>query len=152
MLAAIGAALSAISQPVATWLKGRAARQVIKERGKIEIAKARIEGQVLAAKAEAQSEADWDMAVLRQQQYTWRDEWMTILLSYPFVVSFSAPFVDLFVPDQYRISAAIDQAWASVGKAPIWYQVCLIGVVAATFGLRWYITKRDPMSSLKSNG
>lgn len=149
IFSAIGSVLGAISKPVATWLDGRAKRQLLKEQGKYLVAKARLEGQIEAAKTEARAESDWDMMVLRQQQHTWRDEWMTILISYPYLISFSAPFIDLWTSEQYKLTPTIKEAWAAVSSAPEWYQASFIGVIIATFGLRWYFTKRNPMKSLQ---
>ena len=74
--------------------------------------------------ADAKAERDWDQEALRQAQYSWKDELITIIMFAPLVVAW------------FNKDAAM--AWVKfVTELPVWYQIILSGIVAASFGLRW---------------
>jgi len=120
------------------WLKGRAERQVVKERGKIEILQAQIEGQKIIA----QQQASYNVEAQRQMEFSWKDEFLVLVFTYPFLLSFTAPFVDIWLPLEQRIMPHIDEAWSAVGLAPDWYQWALMGIIVATFGLKGWLWKQ----------
>lgn len=134
----IGPLISAISDQLTMWQK----RRLAKEERKFRIEEIRAEGEVERAKSLAQAEANYDNIAQQQMATSWKDEYLVIVLSAPFVVSFVAPFLDAFLAYQkvtVRIQPLIDQAWVSVAKAPSWYQYAFWGVIIATFGLRWAV-------------
>lgn len=74
-------------------------------------------------------EQDWDMEAMRQARYSWKDELITIIWFAPLVVAW-------FDPD-------MAMAWvAFVSELPFWYQVGMFGIMAASFGLRWYFKQQ----------
>lgn len=79
------------------------------------------------------AETNWDLEALQQSRFTWKDEYLLFILSLPFIGS--------FIPG---IQDEVAKGWLYVAKAPIWYQTAFIGVIAATFGLRWLFQKRIP--------
>ena len=74
-------------------------------------------------------------------QYTWKDEFILVILFLPFIGSF-VPVVQDYVL----------LGWEYVSKAPPWYQFILIGVVLSTFGLRWYARKNTNEIMAKKTG
>lgn len=76
-------------------------------------------------------EATWDLVALRQAQFSWKDEFITLVIF--------APLVLWWFPG-FREDAL---AWVEfVGEMPYWYQFTMFGVIAATFGLRWYFKEQ----------
>lgn len=104
-------------------------RQKLKE---IEIdAKARIE----VARAEAEvarlgkmvdGEIEWDREAASQMRSSWKDEYLTLLLSVPMILA--------FMGDWGR--NAVANGFAAISTAPEWYKVAFLCVIAASFGIR----------------
>lgn len=95
---------------VSTWLKGRQA-----------VAEAKIEREVKALT----HEANWDTVQAEASKASWKDEWLTILISIPLVLAF-VPGMDGY----------LDKGFTILEKCPDWYQY-LVGVVfAASFGIK----------------
>ncbi len=143
ILAAVGGVLKAVSAPVTEYVKGRAARVKVKEEGKLKIELAKVEAMVLAAQREDDNNLTYDIKALDNMKNTWKDEYLTVVMTFPFILSFLAPFIDEFYDTD--LVDAIGTSWEAVGLAPDWYQWSIIGVVAATFGLRWLFSKSNPL-------
>lgn len=69
---------------------------------------------------------NWDIEAMRQSQFSWKDEILMVILFLPFVAAF-IPNVQGYVKTGFDI----------VAELPLWYQLSLVGVIAASFGLRW---------------
>ena len=89
--------------------------------GKRDIKKAEIEHEVKAL----QNESDWDTVQAKSSQGSWKDEWLTLLISIPMILA----FIPSMVP-------YVEQGFNALGTMPEWYQY-LVGVVfAASFGIK----------------
>lgn len=140
----IAAAAKEIIGVGADYVQGR------RERGKmkLEIDRARAEAEIEMAKKLAQTEADYDVQALRQQRYSWKDEYLVLLWSLPYLIAFAPvalltlqmPF-DSAVGDA-DVHAALTNAWSALAGSPAWWHWSWIGIVAATFGLRWMLGKK----------
>lgn len=74
-------------------------------------------------------EQDWDLEAMRQARYSWKDEMIAIIWYAPLVVAW-------FDPDR-----ALE--WVIfVDKLPTWYQMGMFGIMAASFGLRWFFKRQ----------
>jgi len=131
----IVAALTLIGEGFKTWWDGR---QKIKEK-KVDVQIAKYEAEATRFRMQAQIEADWDMEAMRQSQYSWKDEWLTLILSIPYIMSFVVPFIEPFIPG---VTQHYKEAWLLLDQTPTWYQVSFLGIVAASFGLRWWFTNQ----------
>lgn len=110
-----GKALSAIGGLFTSWIDAK------KEKHKAEVA---LHQQL------AKAEADWDVIAQRQAQYSWKDEFITFIWFSPLVVAWWEP--------------EMAGEWiAFVGKMPVWYQFGMFGIIAASFGLRWYFKQQN---------
>ena len=105
--------------------------------GRVRIKEAKINAEVARYEAEGkrwelaqQSETNWDMEALRQSQYSWKDEWFTVLLS--------LPFIGAFIP---TVQEHVLTGFEYLGKTPEWYRWAFLGAVCASFGLRWWWNK-----------
>ena len=136
MIQLIAAALGVAGQTLGSWIEGKKAEAVTK----LEIKKIEAQGRIEQAKALAQIEAEYDNFAQVAMKSSWKDEYLTIVITAPFILSFSIPFIELIfgVP----LAPTLAAAWALVGTAPDWYQWVFMGIVIATFGLRW-MTKQS---------
>lgn len=77
----------------------------------------------------AQTEASWDNIAQRQSQYSWKDEFITLVWYSPLVVAW-------FEPEKAM-------KWIEfVQGLPYFYQIGMFGIMAATFGLRWFFKQQ----------
>lgn len=100
-----------------TWLEGKVAKTK---------AKAEAEAKVMVTQAE--SAADWETAMARASNQSWKDEWITILFSIPLILAFIPPAVP-HVQEGFRVLSTM----------PEWYQYGLSVIIAASFGVRGVI-------------
>lgn len=78
----------------------------------------------------AEAEADWDLEAQRQAQFSWKDEFITFVWFSPLVMGWF---------DQERAGD-----WVKfVSGLPLWYQFGMFGIIAASFGLRWYFKQQN---------
>ena len=117
MLPIIGIIASAIGSLGSSWLENRK----VKAQGKIEITKAK-QG-FIAAKYTAK--AAMDLKSLDGMQFSWKDEYLLIILTIPVIMCF-IPFLATYV----------GAGFAVLNTCPEWYKWALTGIIAATFGLR----------------
>ena len=87
-----------------------------------------IDAKIELAKQGQKIEADWDINAQNQMQSSWKDEYLLFLLTLPIIGSFIPTVQDYVII-----------GWGHVSKAPEWYVISFLGIVAATFGLRWLI-------------
>jgi hypothetical protein len=113
--------------------------------GRTRIREAKIEAKVAEYQAKAQQatmrikgELDWDMLALEQSQHSLKDEWLLLILSLPFLGSFIPGIQDYVV-----------NGWDYISRAPMWYQWSFIGIIAASFGLRWLFKGKLPHERLR---
>lgn len=84
---------------------------------------------VQLAQIEAQGKSDdYDIEALRQQGTSWKDEWLLLVLTMPFLMA--------FFPQTQEWAR---NGWAYIAEAPYWYQFAFCGVIFAVYGLRWYV-------------
>lgn len=122
--------LQLLVAPVSSWLQARAEQKKIEHEGMIRLAEAKSAAQVAMATREITNEGDYDTAAMNQMQYSWKDEYLVIVLT--------APFIGSFLPN---VQEHVSRGWTYVAQAPDWYQWSFIGIICATFGLRWYARK-----------
>ena len=98
---------------------GGVATQWLKNRGEVAVAKHERKLQQI------KSDASWDEQAMINSQNSWKDEWLTILISIPLVGCFIPPTVP-----------AIMEGFDTLSQMPTWYQYMISVVVAASFGVR----------------
>ena len=145
MIQALLALFGVAGQSVQTYLEGKA----IERQTTLEIKKIEAQGRVEQAKALAQMEAEYDNMAQIAMKSSWKDEYLVVILSIPFLLSFATPYIQMLITD-YDLMAKLREAWQAVGLAPDWYQWSFLGVVIATFGLRW-LTKQGMKDIIKGS-
>ena len=124
----IGPILSTIN----TAINGYATIKKIETEGKVEVKKAEVVHQINMAEQGQKIEADYDTIANEGMRYSWKDEYLVLVMS--------APFIGSFIP---RVQDYVLKGWEYIGKAPDWYQWSFIGIVSATFGIRWMHSKMN---------
>ena len=107
-----------------TWLEGN--------QKKVE-AKAMAQAAMEEAKAEvfrkkATSDTDWEMQSMENAQSSWKDEYLLILFSIPFVMAFIEP-----------LQPYVQRGFEILENTPEWYRYALGVMVAASFGVRSFL-------------
>lgn len=97
-----------------TYIKGKQKRQQVKA-----------EAEAQAMLNAAQNVADWEQLQAKAAQSSWKDEYLVLILSFPFIASF---FPDL-VP---YVSAGFE----AMGNTPEWYQWSFLAGICASFGIK----------------
>lgn len=100
-----------------TWIEGKVAKT-----------KAKAEAEATVMINQSRSAADWETAMARASNQSWKDEWLTILFSIPLVLA----FVPSAVP-------YVRQGFEVLSTMPEWYQYGLSVIIAASFGVRGVI-------------
>ena len=95
--------------------------------------KAQAETQLKVDKAKAESkvmervtegEIEWDQTMAKASAESWKDEWLTILVSIPLVLAFTGN------------TEAVVNGFAALDSMPAYYQKALAVVFAASFGIQ----------------
>ncbi|MBV1929747.1 MAG: hypothetical protein KUG81_09590 [Gammaproteobacteria bacterium] len=98
--------------------------------GWVGMKKTKYEAEGQRALALAKVEADYDLEALRAQKDSWKDE--------VFLYVFLSPLVIAWFDSEKA------QEWVNfVSQMPSWYQYMLIGMMAAVFGLRWFVKNQN---------
>lgn len=106
----LGTVFSTVGGIVTTWLQGK---QKIQE--------ATIEQQVKSL----ERDANWDELQAGASATSWKDEWLTLLISIPLVMA--------FIPE---LASFVDVGFDVLERTPEWYQMMVGVVFAASFGLK----------------
>ena len=121
--------LSILASPLTTIANAFLEIRKIKAEGAVRKAEAKVEKEVRII----QNQADYDTTAMKASESSWKDEYLVIILSMPFIGS--------FIPG---VQDHMAKGWDYVAKAPEWYQWCFYGAIIATFGLRWMFNKKMP--------
>ena len=128
LLSPITSIFKAIVEPIQErrTLKVKTRAKVDELLAQAEVSKA--EAVVEMAKQGQQIEADWDARAQEQMKFTIKDD----VLMWVFIT----PFIAAFIPP---LQPYVKQGFEIVASIPLYWRVTVLGIVAASFGLRWLI-------------
>ena len=107
-------------------------KKLIQAEGKVAIAEAKVAGEIALKEKIASGTIEYDVAAQRGMQASWKDEWLTIVLSAVFIACF-IPGLQPYLKDGFTFLKA---------NTPWWYEWSFTGMIAASFGLRgWKMAK-----------
>lgn len=118
----IQALIGPLANLAGTWLQGKVETKAAET--KMKVSQAEAKSQILMS--QAQSEANWEKIMAEGSKSSWKDEYITILMSLPIIVCFTGETGRDIVFDGF---AALEQA-------PDWFIYSWGCVVAASFGIR----------------
>ena len=117
----IQALIPIVGELAGSWLKGKAEKQVAKN--KVAVAKAEAEAEVM--KVAATHEAGWEKVMAEASKDSWKDEAWTVL--------FIAIIAMCFIPP---LQPYVERGFGALDKTPDWFQWAMYASIAASFGLR----------------
>ena len=107
-------------------------RKLVKAEGKVRIEEVKVAGEIALQEKLAAGTIEHDVAAQKGMQESWKDEWLTIVLSGVFIACF-VPYLQPYLKDGFIFLKA---------NTPWWYEWSFTGMIAASFGLRgWKMVK-----------
>ena len=122
LLSFLGPVLNLVGAPIKSYMEER----TTKIKSKAKIAEAKVDAEIKRIVKTADSEVNYDVEALKQQQYSWKDEFALLVITLPFIGSF-LPWTQEYVM----------LGWGYVSQAPEWYSYTFIGAISASLGIRW---------------
>ena len=103
--------------------------------GWIEVKKAKQTAEAAKAMRIVEGEFDYDIMAMEAAKTSWKDELIMIIWYSPLVMGW-------YDKETSSIVSAAD--WVSFASdLPYWWQFGAFGIMAASFGLRWYFKQQD---------
>ena len=84
-----------------------------------------LKGKIKKSEAKAENAASWDEIAQTNSSTSWKDEYLTLLISIPLIMC----FIPSLVP-------YVREGFAVLDTMPNWYQYTFSVIVAASFGVR----------------
>ena len=84
-----------------------------------------LNGKIKKSEAKAENAASWDEIAQGNSSTSWKDEYLTLLISIPLIMC----FIPSLVP-------YVREGFAVLDTMPTWYQYTFSVIVAASFGVR----------------
>ena len=113
------------------WLGRHQKLQEVKLEAETKVTVARAEAEVARLGRAQDAEINWDQTAANSMAGSWKDEYLTLLLS--------APMILAFMGDGGR--QAVTHGFEAIAKVPDWYMFSFLTVVAASFGVRTLVDK-----------
>lgn len=113
------------------WLGRHQKLQEVKLDAETKITIARADAEVARLGRAQDAEINWDNAAVTSMSGSWKDEYLTLLLSAPMILAFLGPW------GQRSVAAGFD----AISTVPEWYKVAFLTSVAASFGVRALIDR-----------
>lgn len=107
-------------------------------KGWFELKKAKQQGEIAYQMKAMEGEQSWDMEAMRASRYSWKDELITIIWYSPLMIG----WFDRQEDGGWQLREA-DEWISFVSELPYWWQFGAFGIMAASFGLRWYFKKQN---------
>lgn len=122
-----------LPEVAATYFTRRAELRAQEHQNQLELEKARGDRQAKLISEGLAADANWEMEFAKQAGSSWKDEYTLIVVSIPAILAF-IPGADKYVA----------RGFAALSQTPVWYQVMLVTIFFATYGIRyWRRTQSD---------
>ena len=95
---------------------------------------ARHDAEVKRISAIAGANSSLDGAAVANWKFSWKDDWVLLMLSYPFVAG--------FIPNE-ELQKSVEVGWKHLALAPLWYQGIFVATIAAIMGLRGWLNRNQ---------
>jgi len=112
--------LGPIAEVAKTWIGGKVAVSKANADAKLETTKAKAE----VMKKVAAGELDWNQTMAEASASSWKDEWLTILVSIPLILAFTGN------------EDVVMRGFAALETMPDFYKTAVGVVFAASFGVQ----------------
>jgi hypothetical protein len=123
--------ISGLTGPVATYFTRRAEIKQAKFEATLKFEQAKGDRQAQLIRDGLAADANWEMVFAQQAASSWKDEYTLIVVSVPMFLSFiKTSFLDG--------PGIVSQGFGALGTTPAWYQLVLISIFLATYGIRYW--------------
>ena len=112
--------ISAVAQVATTWVSGKAEAARINSEAKLATTKAK----AAVMEKVAAGELEWNQAMAEASNKSWKDEWLTILVSIPLVLAFTGH------------EEVVMKCFTALEAMPDFYKTAVGVVFAASFGIQ----------------
>jgi len=112
--------IAPIAEIAKSWVNGKVEANKAKNEANLEIAKAKTE----IAKKVAAGELEWNQVMAEASVSSWKDEWLTILVSIPLILAFTGN------------EDVVMKGFAALEQMPDFYKTAVGVVFAASFGIQ----------------
>jgi hypothetical protein len=109
-----------IAEVAKTWIGGKAEEARAKAEMRLETTKAK----AAVMKKVAAGELDWNQTMAQASANSWKDEWLTILVSIPLILAFTGH------------EDVVMRGFAALDTMPDYYKTAVGVVFAASFGIQ----------------
>lgn len=103
----------------------------------IDMKKSKHEAEAAHNRRMAEIEQEWDLEAMRNSKYSFKDEFIMMIWYSPLYMGWLA------WNDESRTFVTPEEWVAFVGQLPYWWQFGAFGIMAASFGLRWYFKQQN---------
>lgn len=112
--------ISAVAQVATTWVSGKAEAARINSEAKLATTRAK----AIVMEKVATGELEWNQAMAEASTTSWKDEWLTILVSIPLVLAFTGH------------EDIVMKGFTALEAMPDFYKTAVGVVFAASFGIQ----------------
>lgn len=118
-------------EPVADYWKRKQELKHAKFEAQLKFEQAQGDRRAELIKAGLAADANWEMEFARQAAASWKDEYTLGVVSVPALLA--------FVKTEWLDGpAVVAEGFAALAQTPVWYQILLCSMFAATVGIRWW--------------
>ena len=112
--------ISAVAQVATTWVSGKAEAAKIRSEAKLATTRAK----AIVMEKVATGELEWNQAMAEASNKSWKDEWLTILVSIPLILAFTGH------------EDIVMKGFTALEQMPDFYKTAVGVVFAASFGIQ----------------
>jgi uncharacterized membrane protein YqiK len=112
--------ISAVAQVATTWVSGKAEAAKINSEAKLATTRAK----AIVMEKVATGELEWNQAMAEASNKSWKDEWLTILVSIPLILAFTGH------------EDVVMKGFTALEAMPDFYKTAVGVVFAASFGIQ----------------
>lgn len=141
MISLITTAIGSLFGMGETWVEAKQERETAKVKNQIALDEAKTNASITIKQKDADATNDIDLITIKNQRYTWTDEYFKVVFTLPFILMFIPPL------QPYIISGfeGFDTS------TPEWYKYIIYGIAISELGMRRIFMKLfDTMSTLRT--
>lgn len=136
MWAALLSILPNIVGRVSDYFENKRRVEQVKVESELRIREAMTHANIDRAKAGQIADIEWASTMAEASKESWKDEWFTVVLSIPAIMS--------FIPG---LSPYVELGFHALSTTPEWYQYALLVAVGASFGVRLWERAKEKLTS-----
>jgi len=117
-------------------LEKKQERKLKEIESKTRIKEAEAEAEINHVKKTSENRFSLDMIAMRNMRKTFKDEYLTFILTFPLLMCCITPFIMCYRLGWDKLLENTIESYRALNTLPIWQQYSIIGIIIVTFGLR----------------